>query len=121
VNADIGLHVSGNCSNTPGWALISTYGSKNPPPGQSHSWMDTQLFMLELKANPRIWRLAHTHAYTYLNADEGEKNYFAEAFAAINRAGTRAYWGSNWDSWMTEYTDTYQIALPTGWVQSMPK
>jgi len=121
VNLDIGLHVSGNCSKTPGWVLISTYGAQNPASGQSHSWLDTQLFMLELKANPRIWRLTHTHAYTYLNADQGEKNYFAEAFAAINTAGTRVYFGSNWGNFVPDYTDSYQISLPTGWVQSMPK
>ncbi len=121
VNPDIGLHVSGNCAGTPGWVLISTYGAWNPPPGRSHSWLDTQLFMLELKADPRIWRLAHTHAFTYRNPDEGEKNYFAEAFAAINTAGTRVYFGSNWGSFVPDYTDAYQLSLPANWAQAMPK
>ncbi len=121
VNPDIGLHVSGNCAGTPGWVLISTYGAQNPPPGRAHAWLDTQLFMLELKSNPRIWRLAHTHSYTYRNADEGEKNYFAEAFAAINTAGTRVYFGSNWGSFAPDYTDAYQLRLPAGWTQTMPK
>lgn len=43
VNTDIGLHISGNSAEKPGWVLVSTYGAKNPPPGESHSWMDTQL------------------------------------------------------------------------------
>lgn len=64
VNSDIGLHFSGNCAETPGWVLVSTYGAENPPPGESHSWMDTQLFMLELEQDPIVWRIAHTHAYT---------------------------------------------------------
>jgi len=92
--------------------LVSTYGAENPPPDESHSWMDTQLFMLELKQNPRVWRIAHTHAYT---AEEysGEKNYFAEAFATINKAGSRIYFGSNWANFAVDYTDTYQAVLPS--------
>ena len=112
VNSDIGLHFSGNCAQKPGWVLVSTYGAENPPPDESHSWMDTQLFMLELKQNPRVWRIAHTHAYT---AEEysGEKNYFAEAFATINKAGSRIYFGSNWANFAVDYTDTYQAVLPS--------
>ena len=119
VNGDIGLHFSGNCYETPGWVLVSTYGSYNPPPGQQHSWMDCQLFMLELKSDPRIWRIAHTQSYTSQNFD-GEKNYFAEAFAAINTQGTRIYWGSNWRNYAADYTDTYQVLLPDNWVADMP-
>jgi hypothetical protein len=121
VNADIGLHVSGNCADTPGWVLISTYGAGNPPSGQSRSWMDTQLFVLELKADPRICRIAHTHSYTHPNADDGGKNYFAEAFATINTSGTRVYFGSNWNTFAPDYTETYQVALPAGWAESMPQ
>ena len=109
-NSDIGLHFSGNCAEKPGWALVSTYGAKNPPPNEKHTWMDTQIFMLELKQNPTVWRIAHTHAYTSKDY-VGEKNYFAEAFATINKAGTRVYFGSNWDDYTAEYTDTYQAVL----------
>ncbi|MEW6745163.1 MAG: hypothetical protein AB1486_20615 [Planctomycetota bacterium] len=120
VNTDIGLHISGNCSGTPGWVLVSTYGAMNPPPGEHHAWLDEQLFMLELKEGPRVWRVAHTHAYTHENAEEGEKNYFAEAFAAINTPGTRIYFGSNWESFVADYSEAYQILLPAGWTESMP-
>lgn len=119
VNGDIGLHISGNCYETPGWVLVSTYGSYNPPPGQQHSWMDCQLFMLELKANPRVWRIAHTQSYASRDFD-GEKNYFAEAFATINNHGTRIYWGSNWRDYAADYTDTYQVLLPYNWSAEMP-
>jgi hypothetical protein len=114
VNPDIGLHFSGNCAQKPGWALVSTYGAKQPPPGQSHSWMDTQLFMLQLQQNPTVWRIAHTHAYTAYEYT-GEKNYFAEAFATIDKAGSRVYFGSNWGDFTTDYTDTYQVTLPSEW------
>lgn len=120
VNPDIGLHVSGNADQTPGWVLISTYGSQNPPPDSSHSWLDTQLLMVELKANPRIWRIAHTHSYTSLDYLD-EKNYFAEAFATINSTGTRIYFGSNWgDLSVLDYTDTYLVTLPEDWIQTLP-
>jgi hypothetical protein len=120
VNIDIGLHVSGNCAEKPGWALVSTYGAKNAPPDENHSWMDTQLFMLELKQNPTIWRIAHTHAYTS-NYYSGEKNYFAEAFATINRDGSRIYFGSNWGDFNLDYTDVYQVDLPSEWIVSVPE
>lgn len=120
VNSDIGLHFSGNAGVTPGWVLISTYGAKNPPPGERHSWMDCQLFMLELKADPRIWRIAHTHSYIS-ESYSSEKNYFAEAFAAITSRGTRVYWGSNWGSFVQDYTETFQLTLPENWAALMPK
>jgi len=76
--------------------------------------------MVKLKKNPRIWRIAHTHSYTSLNYS-GEKNYFAEAFAAINTKGTRIYFGSNWGQMTTDYTETYQVILAKNWVSNMPK
>lgn len=119
VNPDIGMHVSGNCAAVPGWALISTYGSRNPPPGETHSWMDAQLFLVELKADPRVYRVAHTHAYTSLNFED-EKNYFAEAFASINSSGTRVHFGSNWGDYRAEYSDSYIAELPENWAQRLP-
>jgi len=114
VNADIGLHFSGNNAKIPGWALVSTYGSQNPPEGETHSWMDNQLFMVELRAEPRVWRLAMTRAYLSRNPAT-EKNYFAESFATVNTAGTRIYFGSNWGDFSPDYTETYIINLPAGW------
>ncbi|MEK7817060.1 MAG: hypothetical protein AAB281_02265, partial [Actinomycetota bacterium] len=119
VNIDIGLHVSGNSAAVPGWVLISTYGSKAPEPGKQHSWMDEELFMLELKENPRVWRLADTHSYTSLDFSE-EKNYFAETFAAINTGGARVYFASNWDNLVTDYSEVYRVELPAGWRETLP-
>lgn len=120
VNTDIGLHVSGNSAATPGWVLVSTYGSRNPPPGEQHSWMDNQLFMVELKEDPRIWRLADTHAYTSLDYT-GEKVYLAEAFAAINTKGTKIFFASSWENPVTDYSEVYVVALPEGWAQAIPR
>lgn len=118
VNTDIGLHVSGNCCATPGWVLISTYGAKNPASGQQHSWMDNLLFMVELKADPRIVKICQTRSYTADDPEDTEKNYFAEAFASINQAGTRIVFGSNWGIMSpNDYTDTYLVSMPAGWNQ----
>ncbi len=113
VNTDIGLHVSGNCYDTPGWVLVSTYGARNPAAGNSHSWMDNLLFMLELKPDPDTIRLAQTRCYTGANP---RSNYFAESFASINRTGTRVVFGSNWGILSPDdYTDAYELRMPTGW------
>lgn len=119
VNTDLGLHISGNSSATPGWVLVSTYGSKQPAPGEERSWMDEQLFMLELKEGGRVWRLADTHCYTSLDFD-AEKNYFAESFAALNTSGTRVYFASNWENMAEEYTEVYVLDLPDGWADALP-
>ncbi len=113
VNPDIGMHISGNCDLVPGWVLVSTYGALNPPPGKTHSWMDNLLFMLELEASPRIYKLCRTRCYT---GSSPRSNYFAEAFASINRAGTRVVFGSNWGRLSPDdYTDAYEARLPAGW------
>jgi hypothetical protein len=118
-NTDLGLHFSGNAARTPGWVLVSTYGARNPPKGKRHSWMDHQLFMVELKAAPRIWRIAHNHSNTFVNPDEGEKEYFAEPQATINLAGTRAYFSSNWESF--NRIELFSVLLPAGWAATISK
>jgi hypothetical protein len=112
-NTDIGLHFSGN-TRVKGWILVSTYGSKKPPSGRRRSWMDRQLFMLELRPHPRVWRIAYTHTLQS-PALSGEANYFAEAFAAIDTRGTRIYWGSNWGRRDLRRIDTHAALLPAKW------
>ena len=111
-NPDIGLHVSGNCYAVPGWVLIATNGALNPPGGR-HSWMDELTFILELKTSPRVVKLARTRCYT---GSSPRENYFAEAFASINAAGTKVVYGSNWGIFSpADYTDAYQVTLPANW------
>jgi len=115
VNTDIGLHFSGNCYGKPGWVLVSTYGAVNPEPGQSHSWMDNLLFMVELKPDPRVVKLCETGCYTGQNP---RSNYFAEAFASINLSGTKAVFGSNWGVLDPEdFTEAFEVRLAAGWDQ----
>jgi hypothetical protein len=49
-----GILISGSNYNKPGWVVISTYA------GDSGAWAYNQIFLLELKEDPMIWRLAHT-------------------------------------------------------------
>jgi len=106
-NTDIGLHFSGNCYETPGWVLVSTYGAVNPEAGMTHSWMDNLLFMLELAPDPEVVRLCETKCYTGSNP---RSNYFAEAYASINRAGTRVVFGSNRGVLEPQdYTEAYEV------------
>ena len=118
-NTDIGMHFSGNAAKTPGWVLVATYGSQNPPSGKSHSWMDTSLFLVELKATPRVVRVANTHAYISVSPS-GSKNYFAEAYAAINTRGNRIYWGSNWGQTDLTKIETFVAELPEQWPTLVP-
>lgn len=99
-----GLHVSGNNLAQPGWVLVSTYGGASKP----CLWFERSLFMLELKPNGRHWRLTHTNS----KSCAGSKDYWSEAFATINKAGTRVYWGSNWEETCKNYSDVYRLTLP---------
>jgi hypothetical protein len=102
-----GLHISGNNLARPGWVLVSTYGGASKP----CFWFERSLFMLELKPNGRHWHLTHTHSKTCA----GSKDYWSEAFATINKAGTRVYWGSNWEETCKNFSDVYRLALPPAW------
>jgi len=106
VNNDIGMHISGNNVYKPGWVVVTTGGSSYK------SWMDRQFWLLELKSNPRVWRLG----WTWLQQckTQSDFNYFAEGWATINKAGTKIWWQSNNDvmSCNTDNEDVYQMFLP---------
>jgi hypothetical protein len=102
-------HFSGNNVERPGWVLVSTYGYTTI--GQWHHYL---VFMLELKSNPRIWMIAHTHGQ--MSGDD--KDYWAETKATINSKGTRVYWGSNWEN-PAGPVDTYQAILPETWWEDL--
>lgn len=107
VNDDIGIHISGNSVQKPGWVLVTTGG------GSYVSWMDRQMWMLELTPNPRVWRLGWTHLKQC--STESDYNYFAEGWATINKAGTKVWWQSNNDiaACSSDDEDVYQMSLPS--------
>ena len=111
-------HFAGNCIATPGWVLVSTYGTG---PYEVTNWRHQSLYMLELKQNPRVWRIAHTHgAWDDTKGEGGGRDYWAEAFATINTEGTRVYWGSTWDQpYGTRTIESYVAELPLTWYKDL--
>jgi len=109
-----GIHISGNAALTPGWVLVSTYGNAARPT----YWSDGTIFLLETKQDGRHWRLAHTRSKT---TSGSQKDYWAEAFATIDRAGKNVFWASNWGRMEKGYVDLYHAILPDKWFEEFGK
>ncbi len=101
----IGMHISGRAFDRPGWAVISTHDGD----ADSHTWMDDSIFLIELKSNGRVVRLAHTHS---LVDENQEHDYWAEPQASANRDLTRILFTTNWSRSGTEQVEMYQIFIP---------
>jgi hypothetical protein len=111
-HTEIGLHFSGLAYNRPGWAVVSTH---DDDPG-SYTWMDDQVFLVELAAGGRVVRLAHTHSVVN---DEEELDYWAEPHASTNPDLTRIVFGSNWGRSGTGEVEMYMIELPPDWLERL--
>jgi len=107
----IGLHFSGRASRSdrPGWALVSTYSGGHPT---DYTWMDDQVFAVELKPDGRVVRLAHTHS---LVDENQEHDYWAEPHASVNPDFTRVVFTSNWGRSGTGEVEMFMIELPPDW------
>lgn len=101
----IGFHFSGLAYERPGWALISTYEGGYP---QAFTWMDDQVFAVELKPDVQIIRLAHTHSKV---DPQHEHDYWAEPHATVSRDFTRILFTSNWGRSGSGEVDMYLIEL----------
>ncbi len=110
----IGFHFSGQAYRHPGWALVSTYGDDKT----AHTWMDNQVFALELAPGGRVARLAHTHSL--VDSTQGH-DYWAEPHASTNRDLTRILFTSNWNKSGTGEVETYLIRLPSNWTEGLTK
>jgi hypothetical protein len=108
----IGLHFSGLALDRPGWALVSTYNGAHPTDA---TWMDDQVFAVELKAGGRVARLAHTHS---LVDENQEHDYWAEPHASVNPDFTRIVFTSNWGRSGTEEVEMFLIGLPMNWTDT---
>jgi hypothetical protein len=104
----IGMHFSGQAIRLPGWTLISTHDDT----ARSHTWMDDQVFALELKKGGRVVRLAHTHSIVNSRM---EHDYWAEPHATVNRAFTKVLFTTNWGRSGTEAVETMLIDLVPDW------
>ena len=110
-----GMHGSGNCYATPGWAVVSTYGYKLKTP----MWNEHCIYLLKLEEGdinkPVIWRVANTHGVWN---PENPKHYWAETHASIDRYGKNIVFASNWDDPKAPIED-YCCQLPEGWYEQM--
>ncbi|MBN1263938.1 MAG: hypothetical protein JXA25_00490 [Anaerolineales bacterium] len=105
----IGLHFSGRAYEKPGWVLVSTHDGDTA----SHTWMDDQVFALELKPDGQVIHLAHTHSIV----DESqEHDYWAEPHASVNQDFTRVLFTSNWGRSGSETVEMYMVYTPAGWL-----
>jgi hypothetical protein len=109
----IGLHFSGLAYDRPGWTLVSTHDDEST----TYTWMDDQVFAVELKPGGRVIRLAHTHS---LVNDDLELDYWAEPHAAANPDLTRVLFTSNWGRSGGGEVDMFMIALPSNWLERLP-
>jgi hypothetical protein len=111
----IGMHLSGCAYSRPGWALVSTHDD-DPA---AYTWMDDQVFAVELKPGGRVLRLAHTHSLL-TEGQEHEYDYWAEPHASVNRDFTRIVFTSNWGRSGTAEVETFLIELPPDWAEWLP-
>jgi|GEM_PF-523057 len=107
-HTSISFHISGRAFNRPGWALISTTDSSTT----SYTWMDDQVFAIELKANGRVVRLAHDR--TLVDPSQ-ERDYWAEPHGSVNRDFTKVLFTSNWGKSGTGEVEMYMVTLPSDW------
>lgn len=105
-----GMHFSGRGFRLPGWVLISSHDG-DPT---SYTWMDDQVFAIELVPNGRVVRFAHHHSVVNHNQDH---DYWAEPHATTNHSFSRVLFTSNWDHSGTTNVDTYVIELPADWTE----
>jgi hypothetical protein len=109
----IGLHFSGQSFDAPGWILVSAYTDVD----ENYTWMDNQVFAVELKRGGRVVRLAHTHSVV----DENRQHYYwAEPHASVNQDFTRVLFTSNWGRTGTAEVEMFMIELPAGWMDLVP-
>jgi hypothetical protein len=108
-HSPIGFHFSGLAYEKPGWVLVSTYNGGFP---EARTWMDDQIFAVELEVGGLVIRLAHT--YSLVNEDM-EHDYWAEPHASVNQDFSRILFTTNWGRSGTEFVETFLIELPHGW------
>jgi hypothetical protein len=110
----IGLHFSGRALQRAGWALVSTYSGGFPT---DYTWMDDQVFAVELRPGGQVVRLVHTHS---LVDEDQVHDYWAEPQASVNPDFTRILFTSNWGRSGSAEVDTFLIELPADWPSQLP-
>ncbi len=111
----IGFHFSGLAFDRPGWAVVSTHDDD----AATHTWMDDQVFAVELKPGGRVVRLAHTHSLVD-ESQPAEYYYWAEPHASANPDLTRVLFTTNWGRFDTGEVEMFMVALPPDWPERLP-
>jgi hypothetical protein len=111
----VGLHFSGLASERPGWGVVSTHTDDRT----THTWMDNQVFLVELRASGRVVRLAHTQSIVD-ESQPSEVYYWAEPHASTNRDLTRLLFTTNWGRRDRADVEMYMLALPPDWPDRLP-
>lgn len=99
------FHFSGRNFGKPGWVLASAY-AEGSETGPAFRWMDRKIFLVELKANPRIFNVAF-----HRSKSPATEAYFHEPHATISRDGTRVAWTSNWGGSLLQDLNAFQARL----------
>jgi hypothetical protein len=114
-SSGVGVHFSGNCYATPGWALVSTYGHRK----EKDIWCSHCLYFLKLEegdpAKPTVWRVANAHS---IWDPANPKHYWAETHGAVDRWGKSVIFASNWEDFKAPI-ETYRCDLPEGWYEKL--
>jgi hypothetical protein len=98
------VHFSGKAFNRPGWVVLSTYGAYNADGGPLRTqWLHAKVFLMQLKANPAVYSLAHHHS--------SGAGYWSEAQASASRDLTHIAFNSDWGQDKDD-VDDYVITLP---------
>jgi hypothetical protein len=106
----LGFHFSGLAYDRPGWVLVSTYSGGHP---KAYTWMDDQVFALELRPGGRVLRLADTRS---LVDQDQEHDYWAEPQATVNRDFSRVLFTSNWGRSGSDEVEMYLLEVPVPWM-----
>ncbi len=93
-----GIHFSAKNYDKPGWFLISTYGT-------TVSWFEQKLFAVEMKANPKVYVLAHSHWAATDNA------YWGETHAVASKDFDRVIFNSTWDSAFITDSEVFEVQI----------
>lgn len=129
----------------PGWLLYSSY-NQTQTGYTNNNWDTDQLFMVELDetkalywedystglsnppdqttgltGNARVWRISHNLNY-YPSGFDGGCVYNSQAWATIDKNGTKILWAPNWrdcsmasNGYKPPTLETLMITLPTNW------
>lgn len=102
------MHISGTAKDKPGYVVVGFYGCAEDygavdcdPKTQ---WFVDKVVAVELKANPKIYSLAHTHF--------GDAGYFAETQSVANPDLTRVLFVSSWESTDEDDVASYLVQVP---------